>query len=207
MRSRAHTSGFTLVETALAVGITSIVLVAVLNVFIGAQRTLKLTLTRAELSLRSRELRDKLLFHIAPTQEGAPFAGLLSCQDFAVNGVGNSKLLAQMKALDSSFSLAQQDLALDVLRVGYPDCRLVRNGSTETRWLQPGNLNLFAGTDSLTLKVFDASEGTLAVSNRFFVNIAGRVDVGGITVRHDERIVVPIFGGVQMTEAGKGGGL
>lgn len=207
MRSRVHESGFTLVETALAVGITSIVLISVLNVFIGAQRTLKLTLARAELSLRSRELRDKLLFHIAPAQEGAPLAGLLSCQDFAVNGVGNSKLLAQMKALNSSFSVAQQDLALDVLRIGYPDCRLVRNGSPETRWLQPGSLNLFAGTDSQRLKVFDVNGATLAVSNRFFVNIAGRVEVVGLTVRHDERIVVPVFGGVQATEAGRGGGL
>lgn len=207
MKSRAHKSGFTLVEMALAVGITSIVLVSVLNVFIGAQRTLMLTLARAELSLRSRELRDKLLFHIAPSREGEPRAGLLSCQDFAANGAGNSKLLAQMKVLDSSFSLAQQNLSLDVLRVGSPDCRLVRTGSAETRWLQPGRLNLFAGTDSQKLKVFDADPGMLAVSNRFFVNIAGRIEVGGITVRHDERIVVPVFGSVQATEAGRGGGL
>ena len=51
--------GFTLPEIMVATAISAVVLVAVCNFFIGAQRMMKLTLAQSELALQSRALRDK----------------------------------------------------------------------------------------------------------------------------------------------------
>lgn len=54
---------------------------------------------------------------------------------------------------------------------------------------------------------FFAPGTTLSVSNRFYVNIVGAVDVGGLRCVHGERVVVPLFGRTQPTAANQGGDL
>ena len=70
--------GFTLVEMMFAVTIFSVVMLAVLSSFIGSIRLMKVTFATAEMSLRVRDLRERLLFHAAPPHDGTIWAGLLS---------------------------------------------------------------------------------------------------------------------------------
>ena len=206
--------GFTLVEVVLATSIFSLMAVALFSAFIGGQRLLKLTLARSELSLRSRELRDKLLFHAAPSSGETTWAGLLS----ATNGTGSpiqlngSKILLYASGVKgkSAYGGTSVPQTIDLTQTKDGDSASYLKSSEPkgqngmTRWLQPGKLDFFGGNDTSS-PVFDATP--LEEDKRFYVNVRGRIEVGGITVAHDERIVVPLFGSTQSTEDDEGGGL
>lgn len=68
-------------------------------------------------------------------------------------------------------------------------------------------LALADGSRRLTDVALDAPGTSLSVSNRFFINLSGSVTVGGFVVRHDERVVVPLFGRIQPSDPEMGGGL
>ena len=167
--------GFSLPEIMVATTISAVVLVAVCNFFIGAQRMMKLTLANSELALQSRALRDQLLFHAGPSFGGS--SGLLSATDVSFAGAAKSRLNATLPRLG--------------------------NGSVETS----ENLSLVAGPIRLTDIAFDAPGDSMTASNRFFITLSGQVAVGGLVVRHDERVAVPLFGRLQPSDPGMGGGL
>lgn len=206
--------GFTLTEVLLATTLFSLMAVAIFSASIGGQRLLKLTLARGELALRSRELREKLLFHAAPNYGGTVWAGLLTGTNATASIVqsNGSKLLLHATGLkgSSAFSGDSVPQTIELSQVTDTDGnRRLDSADTHdatwvTRWLCPGNLNLFAGNDA-AFPVFDATD--LNEDKRLYVNVRGRITVGGVTVAHDERIVVPIFGAIQTTETNNGGGL
>ena len=78
MAGGASRRGFTLVELMLTTTIFAVVMAAVSSAFIGGMRLLKATFATAEMSLRARDLRDRLLFHAAPPHNDTIWAGLLS---------------------------------------------------------------------------------------------------------------------------------
>lgn len=206
--------GFTLPEVLLATILFSFMAVAIFSAFIGGQRMLKLTLARGELALRTRELRDKLLFHAAPAYNGTTWAGILTATNansqiiqgnglkvlLYANGLKNAEVFTG-GSVPQKIELRQSD-ASDSSRYLFSEDRY--DERWKTRWLHPGNLDLFAGNDTQS-PIFDTSD--LTSDKRFYVNVRGRIEVGGITVAHDERIVVPLFGAVQPTEADNRGGL
>ena len=74
----ASKGGFTLVELMVTSAISVLILGAVVSSFVGGIRLLKATFATAEMSLRTRDLRDRLLFRAAPIHDGTMWAGLLS---------------------------------------------------------------------------------------------------------------------------------
>ena len=70
--------GFTLSEVMVALFVSGIVLTAVMSSFLSARRMMAEVMAESETALAARELREKLLFHAAPTIGGVHYAGMLS---------------------------------------------------------------------------------------------------------------------------------
>ena len=78
-------SGFTIIELVLASSIMTLVFAGLGTVFIQLQRISRRTFAEAEFALATRELRDKLLFEIAPPGSNRRYAGLLSATAHSAN--------------------------------------------------------------------------------------------------------------------------
>ena len=61
--ARHGRAGFTLVELMVASVVAGIVLTALVSSFIGSMRMMANSISSSELAIRTRELREKLLFH------------------------------------------------------------------------------------------------------------------------------------------------
>lgn len=203
--------GFTLVELLTSVTIFSLVAAGLYTTIVGSSRLLRNVFAEAELSIRTRELRDRLLFHAAPAHDNVVWAGLLSGTNAlqAVEGNG-TKILLRCTALKGGSTpngaTANQTIQLVFRDAGSSSCSLFSEDRYDEnapfRWLHPGNLDFFAGnpTPSDILKVDTIDNG------RFYINVTARKSVAGFPVEHAERIVVPFFGRTQRTEPdGKGG--
>ena len=66
MAVRTDRSGFTIMETMVASSIATVVMLALVGMFLFCQRMFRLTMAEAESTLAMRELRDKLLFRAGP---------------------------------------------------------------------------------------------------------------------------------------------
>ncbi|MEG1934229.1 MAG: type II secretion system protein [Kiritimatiellia bacterium] len=81
----AGKKGFTLVETMVVSALMTLVMSAVLAIFLVCQRIIRQTMADAELSLTARSLREKLLFRLNAV--GAErSSGLLNATDFNSSG-------------------------------------------------------------------------------------------------------------------------
>lgn len=206
-------TGFTLVEMMVTVAIFSLIAAAVASSFIGGIRLLKATFATAEMSLRTRDLRDRLLFHAVPRDGNGPvWAGLLSGTNHADVLEGNAtKILMYCAAMrDSGGTMENQTIQLGFDDYGTEKCRFFSNGgddgSRTRRWLRPGNLNLLADSASTPPLVWARKADGTEDHSRFYINLKGRMDVAGLSIEHGERIVVPVFGRQQTTRIdGKGG--
>ena len=170
--------GFTLVELMITSVISAVILGAVVSSFFGGIRLLKATFATAEMSLRARDLRDRLLFHAAPTHDNTVWAGLLSGTNSAdVLEANATKILMHCAAMK------------------WPH-----------RWLHPGGLNLLADCSATAPLAWARNADNTEDHSRFYIHLTGRTDVAGLSVEHNERIVVSVFGRQQITRTdGKGG--
>lgn len=206
-------AGFTLVELMIAVAISSIVLVAVASSFIGGMRILKTTFATVEMSLRTRDLRDRLLFHAAPPHDDVVWAGLLSgTNDTDVLEGNATKILMYGTALkDSGANTVNQTMQLVFSDYGAETCSFVSEDRYDerwpARWLHPGNMDFLADSANTQPLVWAKKSDGTTDRSRFYIHLTGRMDVAGIPVLHGERIVVPLFGKVQETRVDGRGGL
>lgn len=219
MRDVSRSRGFTLLELMIAVVVAAIVLSAVASSFIGGMRMLGQVFVESELSVRTRELREKLLFHAAPSHDNVVWAGLLSGTNLnqAVEGNGE-KILLFAPAFRGGSAGPQTDTAhLSAQRMelvfrdsGKKSCSLFSEDRyderAEFRWLRPGNLDFFGGRPDT-----QSSAGIITLdsqdSGRFYINVMARKTIAGFPVSYNERIVVPIFQRVQKSEVNGTGGL
>ena len=215
--------GFTLVELMITAVISAVILGAVVSSFVGGIRLLKATFATAEMSLRARDLRDRLLFHAAPTHDNTVWAGLLSGTNSAdVLEANATKILMHctaFKPVDNS--AVAQTIQLVFKDSGTTKCSFFSEDRYDERWLHrwlnPGGMNLLAdygeSTHSTGNSYRPPSPITLAKNSkneidksRFYIHLSGRTDVAGLPIKHNERIVVPVFGRQQETrQDGKGG--
>lgn len=204
--------GFTLVELMVTSAIAAVIMAAVGSSFVGGIRLMKATFATAEMSLRSRDLRDRLLFHASPIHDGTAWAGLLS----GTNGndvlEGNgTKILMYCPALKTSGNAtANQTIQLVFRDYGSEKCRFFSEDRYDERWphrwLNPGGLNLLADSQNTPPLAWARKADDTEDHSRFYIHLSGRTDVAGLSVEHDERIVVPVFGRQQETrQDGKGG--
>lgn len=218
----ASRTGFTLVEMMVTVAIFAVIAAAVASSFIGGIRLLKATFATAEMSLATRDLRDRLLFHAAPKgKDGTIWAGLLSGTNhedvLQANATEIHMNCVAMK--NNSGTMEEQSILLGFDDYGTEKCRFSNNGSDSDddggdsddesrtlRWLHPDNLNLLADSASTPPLVWARKADGTEDHSRFYIYLKGRVDVVGLSVEHGERIVVPVFGRQQITRTdGKGG--
>ena len=204
--------GFTLVEMLLAITIFSIVTAALVSSFVGGMRLLKATFATAEMSLRARDLRERLLFHAAPPHDGTIWAGLLSGTNSTDVLEGNaSKILMYCAALkNAGGTTANQRMEVVFKDYGTEKCSFFSEDRYDERWprrwLNPGCLNLLADSGDTAPLVWARNANNVEDKARFYIHLTGRMDVAGLPVVHNERIVVPVFGRQQETRAdGKGG--
>ena len=210
----ASRGGFTLVELMVTSAISAVILSSVVSSFVGGIRLLKATFATAEMSLRSRDLRDRLLFRAAPIHDGTVWAGLLSGTNQNDVLEGNAtKIVMRCAALKTSGNTtANQTIQLIFKDSGTPKCSFFSEDRYDERWpqrwLNPGGLNLLADSRNTPPLTWARKADNTEDHSRFYIHLSGRTDVAGLSVAHNERIVVPVFGKQQITcSDGQKGGL
>ena len=204
--------GFTLMELMLVVTIFTIVMAAVSSSFVGGIRLLKATFATAEMSLRVSDLRDRLLFHAAPPHDDTVWAGLLSGTNATDVLEGNAtKILMYCPALkNAGGTTANQTIQLIVKDYGTKRCSFFSEDRYDERWpqrwLNPGGIDLMADSAATFPLTWARKANNAEDHTRFYIHLTGRMDMAGLPIVHNERIVVPVFGRQQETRTdGKGG--
>ena len=212
MADGASKRGFTLVELMLTTSIFAVVMAAVGSSFVGGMRLLKATFATAEMSLRARDLRDRLLFHAAPPHNDTIWAGLLSGTNNNDVIEGNAaKILMRCAAFKpADNSAVAQTIQLVFKDSGTAKCSFFSEDRYDERWthrwLNPGGLNLLADSHNTPPLTWARKSDNTEDHSRFYIHLSGRTDVAGLPIKHNERIVVPVFGRQQETcPDGKGG--
>ena len=204
--------GFTLVELMVTSAIAVVIMSAVGSSFVGGIRLMKATFATAEMSLRARDLRDRLLFHAAPVHDGTMWAGLLSGTNNNDVLEGNAtKIVMRCAALNTTGNTTvNQTIQLIFKDYGTEKCSFFSEDRFDERWphrwLNPGGLNLLADSHNTPPLVWARKANDAEDKSRFYIHLSGRTDVAGLSIEHNERIVVSVFGQQQETRPdGKGG--
>ena len=195
MTTRRQRAGFTILEVMFATAIFSIVAASLVTFFLGVQRLSRRAMATAELSTSMRELREKLLFHAQPPDDGVVRAGLLS-------GVsrGSSPIEAGIKVLVDApvFTLDGAAVSLGEIQLLNDSGRFKNDGATDpwrTLWFRFGGSVEGGASSGLAYLGDDVFEGGVAVSHGiYFLNLSA--SMGGVV--HGERIAVPVFGTEQV---------
>lgn len=188
--------GFTLVEMMLALAIFSLVVGGLMTSVVAIHKTSLDAFATAELSVRTRELRDKLLFHAAPPHGGCVWAGIRSGNagdgQQVIQG-GKIRMLTFGARTDTGASV-EQTIEL-VPSADGKSRRFVNDGDRfderwTFKWLDPGRIGFLPDADVLeSLSVGKDAEA-------FVVNLSAAVRpyARADEIAHAERIVVPVFG-------------
>lgn len=191
--------GFTIVETMFVSAISAIVAVAICSGASACYQFYESMMADTELSLRGRELRDKILFHEVAPHNGVFHTGLLSGKSVNIDTVA---LNMDCETVGSSGTRGSRRLRLMLSGTGSSK-RLFEDATrVSSKWLAPGVTWVNTDWDNLV----DATD--LASKNRFYVDlplsISVRRPLGGTAVlTRAERITVPLFGKVQPTDTSK----
>ena len=87
MTATRDRSGFTMVETMVSTAIAMLIFVALAATFIFCQRMFRITMAEAEISLKMREIRDKLLFRAGPGLNSGLLTGKASADSASITMV------------------------------------------------------------------------------------------------------------------------
>ena len=202
--------GFTLLEVMFATAIFSIVAASLLTFFIGVQRLSRRATATAELSVAMRELREKLLFHAQPANDGVVSSGLLSGYPSGYPD-NKSPIEAGIKVfVDAPFCTKvtenkwtmfdnNGDVQFGEIQLLNDSGRFKNDGVADpwrTLWFRFGGSAEGGVGPGLEYLVDDVFEGQAAVVSRgiYFINLCACMTRPGLKVDHGERIAVPVFG-------------
>ena len=191
--------GFSLVEVMIASALSAIIAIAVCSGASACYQFYESMMADTELSLRGRELRDKILFHEVAPHNGVFHTGLLSGTSVHIDTVA---LNMDCETVDTSGSRGSRRLRLMLNGTGSSRCLFEDATRVNSKWLSPGVTWVNTDWDHLV----DTTD--LATKNRFYVDlplsISLRRPLGGRAVlTRAERITVPLFGKVQPTDTTK----
>jgi len=191
--------GFTVVETMIVSAISAIIAVAICSGASACYQFYESMMADTELSLRGRELRDKILFHEVAPHNGVFHTGLLSGTSVNIDTVA---LNMDCETVGASGTRGSRRLRLMLSGSGNGRCLFEDATRVSSKWLAPGATWVNTDWDSLV----DTTD--LATKKRFYVNlplsISVRRPLGGTAVlTRAERITVPLFGKVQPTDTSK----
>ena len=182
--------GFTLLEMINAVAIFALVIAGVGSAFIGVLRMSRTAMTEAELAVRMRTFREKLLFHLEPVHDNRVWAGLLTAGSGIEAGV-------RVQSTGEGYDLATGNTVPQTIKLVADGSGLYLNEGDGTRveknrrWLNPSGIPLKQGADGL-----DAS----VQQDALLYTVGFEASSGGVTRK--ERVVVPIFGRRQVKNTG-----
>lgn len=195
--------GFTILELTFAAAITALVAGSLGGTVIGLQRMISQSYSESELSIRMRGLREKLLFHAAPSHDGKVFAGILSGapkSSRAIEG-GNKVYLCASSAKVSTGAAEDQIIELVRDQAANGAGCFKNDGESDpwrTRWLrleamgfrQTATARLgYLESDALVDDLLNAAPNR----NLYFINLTAKL--GPVT--HRERLAVPVFAAEQ----------
>ena len=184
--------GFTLVEMMLALAIFSLVVGGLMTSVIAIHKTSLDAFATAELSVRTRELRDKLLFHAAPPHGGCVWAGIRSGNagdgQQVIQG-GKIRMLTFGVRTDTGNSV-EQTIEL-VPSADGKSRRFVNDGDRTderwaSKWLDPGRIGFLPEKNAVEIADVQLGKDEEA----FVVNLRSAAG----QKKYAERIVVPVFG-------------
>jgi len=195
MHGRTSRAGFTLVEVLVATGILTIVVAQVVGVIVPCVRLFHGVIAQCELPLRTRELREKLLFHMRPPEANKGYGGLLSVQSIhtdtvAVNMVDEYvpiPLTLKREGTQSHRLFSWQDEKGWFLMNDH-----LPHVAPYMYWLRTGGM--YQGGSQNWEDVVERRN--LDTQNRLYVNL--QVSAGSIAGldlgTRAERVIVPLFG-------------
>ena len=180
--------GFTLLEMMTAVGIFSLVIAGVGSAFIGVIRMSKTAMAEAELSVRMRMFREKLLYHVEPPRDGKIYAGLLTADRGVEQGV-------RVRAAGEGFNTMSGGKVSQTISVsaGVGKFNNEGDGTGGNRiddWLNPSGIAITPGTGG----GFDWT----AQDDAGLYTVTFEASAAGVTRK--ERVVIPIFGKEQVKD-------
>ena len=187
--------GFTLVEMMLAVTIFSLVSGGLVASVVAMRKVATDAFATAELSVRTRELRDKLLYHAAPPHGGCVWAGIRSGgAEEGQRAVQGSKIrMAAFGVRTATGGSVRQTIELVAASRSGGGRQFVNDGDRTderwaARWLDPGGIG-FLADDEVDVLLSGNNEDAFAVNLRAVVRPPAQGEIA-----HAERIVVPVFG-------------
>ena len=214
MVGRMHRQGFTIVEAMFATAIATLVFGGLASFLVVSNRLVGNAFAEAELSIRTREIREKLLFHVLPPSGGTVWPGLLSASPSRSDGnivEGGAKILAKVygtgiadgKHYWGSAAIDAVGIASDT--TPRHNVQLVVRSKTadgETlKWLgNDDDRSAHGQTGWLRSAPFGylgdgwANDDKVLSHRLFFINISASMNGHS----SNERIVVPVFGSVQV---------
>lgn len=179
--------GYTLLEMLMAVAILSLVTAQFGGSLVACLRLYRVAIAEAELPLRARELREKLLFHVQSPADNMTYDGLLSAANPSVDTVAINYSGEQIpkETLPFERSTKQHRLRLD-------ERFLINDGNQQDRsWLRPGGIPFspeFTWNDFAEMQ--DAGTG-----NRIYLRLsltATAINGDELGTRR-EAIILPLF--------------
>jgi len=197
MNARTPTtrSGLTLVEVLMASAISTLVALAVASGASACYQFYESMMADTELSLRGRELRDKLLFHEVAPNNGIVHTGVLSGTNVTVS---TTAISMTCETIGTAGTRGKRALRLKLDGTG--KSRKLKEDALQTspNWLAPSEM--WVNTNWVDL----VNSTDIATKNRLFIrlplSISVRRPLGGTAVlSRTERISVPLFGKVQKT--------
>jgi len=215
MVGRVHRRGFTIVEAMLSTMIAALVFGGLASFFIVSNRLVRNAFAEAELSVRTREIREKLLFHVLPPSGGKVWPGLLSASPSRSDGSiveNGAKILAKVYGTGvadgkhywgstvvdavgiASDTTARHNVQLVVRSENADGETLKWLGNDDDRSAERGNLGWLRTAPFGYLRDGWADDDKLLSNGLLFVNISASMNGHS----SNERIVVPVFGAVQV---------
>lgn len=222
MVSRVHRRGFTIVEAMLSTAIAALVFGGMVSFFIASNRLARNAFAEAELSIRTREIREKLLFHVLPPSGGTIWPGLLSAIPSRSDGnivEDGAKILAKVygtgiadgKHYWGSTAVDAVEIASDttsrhnvqlVVRSEAADGETLKwFGNDDDRSAEHGQLGWLRSAPFGYLRDGWADDDKVLSHRLLFVNISASMNGHS----SNERIVVPVFGAVQTKNTSSSG--
>lgn len=215
MVSRVHRQGFTIVEVMIATVITTLVFGGIASFLVVSNRLVKNAFAEAELSIRTREIREKLLFHVLPPSGGRVWPGLLSATPSRSDGnivEDGAKILAKVYGMGiedgkhywgstvadavgiASDTSSRHNVQL-VVRSETADGKTLKwLGNDDDRSAEHGQIGWLRSAPFGYLGDGWADDDKVISHRLLFINISASMN----GYSSNERIVVPVFGAVQV---------
>lgn len=222
MVGRALRRGFTLVEAMISTAVAALVFGGAASFFVVSSRLVRQAFAEAELSVRTREVREKLLFHVLPPSGGKVWPGLLSARPSRSDGnivEDGVKILAKVYGTGTadgkhywgstvvdavgiaSDATSRHNVQLAV-RSETAGCETMKwLGNDDDRSAERGRTGWLRSAPFGYLGDGWADDGKVLSHRLLFINISASMNGHS----SNERIAVPVFGSVQVKNQSSSG--